>query len=48
MIDRLIQHAEIPSFEGDSYRLRGKEFDARQIVAPSSPDRRQNQRHDSR
>jgi DNA replication protein DnaC len=28
MIDRLIHHAEILSFKGDSYRLRGKE-DAR-------------------
>jgi DNA replication protein DnaC len=29
MIDRLIHHAEILSLKGDSYRLRGKELDAR-------------------
>jgi DNA replication protein DnaC len=29
MIDRLIHHSEILSLEGDSYRLRGKELDAR-------------------
>jgi len=29
MIDRLIHHAEILSFKGDSYRLRGKDLDAR-------------------
>jgi DNA replication protein DnaC len=29
MIDRLIHHAEILSMKGDSYRLRGKELDAR-------------------
>jgi IstB-like ATP binding protein len=28
MIDRLIHHAEILSFKGDSYRLRGKDLDA--------------------
>jgi DNA replication protein DnaC len=29
MIDRLIHHAEILSLKGDSYRLRGKDLDAR-------------------
>src|ERR1700674_4318276 len=29
MIDRLIHHAEILSMKGDSYRLRGKDLDAR-------------------
>ena len=29
MIDRLIHHAEILCLKGDSYRLRGKELDAR-------------------
>ena len=29
MIDRLIHHSEILSLKGDSYRLRGKELDAR-------------------
>ena len=28
-IDRLIHHSEILSVKGDSYRLRGKELDAR-------------------
>ena len=35
MIDRLIHHAEILSLKGDSYRLRGKELDAR----PGRPTR---------
>jgi DNA replication protein DnaC len=34
MIDRLIHHSEILSLKGDSYRLRGKELDAR-IAAKS-------------
>ena len=29
MIDRLIHHSEIVSLKGDSYRLRGKDLDAR-------------------
>ena len=29
MIDRLVHHAEILSLKGDSYRLRGKDLDAR-------------------
>jgi hypothetical protein len=29
MIDGLIHHAEILSLKGDSYRLRGKDLDAR-------------------
>jgi DNA replication protein DnaC len=29
MIHRLIHHAEILSLKGDSYRLRGKDLDAR-------------------
>ena len=29
MIDRLIHHAEILSLKGDSYRLRGRDLDAR-------------------
>jgi DNA replication protein DnaC len=29
MIDRLIHHSEILSLKGDSYRLRGKDLDAR-------------------
>ena len=29
MVDRLIHHAEILSLKGDSYRLRGKDLDAR-------------------
>ncbi len=29
MIDRLIHHAEILSLKGDSYRLLGKDLDAR-------------------
>ena len=36
MIDRLIHHAEILSLKGDSYRLRGKDLDARPTpLAPS-------------
>jgi DNA replication protein DnaC len=35
MIDRLIHHAEILSLKGDSYRLRGKDLDAR----PARPRR---------
>src|SRR6204780_1647079 len=34
MIDRLIHHSEILSLKGDSYRLRGKELDARPTRAP--------------
>ena len=40
MIDRLIHHAEILSLKGDSYRLRGKDLDARPTRQPSSPDPR--------
>jgi IstB-like ATP binding protein len=29
MIDRLLHHSEILSLKGDSYRLRGKDLDAR-------------------
>ena len=29
MIDRLIHHSEILSLKGDSYRLRGKDLEAR-------------------
>ena len=29
MIDRLIHHSEILSLKGDSYRLRGRDLDAR-------------------
>ena len=41
MIDRLIHHAEILSLKGDSYRLRGKDLDARiaRKDPPKSPDR---------
>ena len=44
MIDRLIHHAEILSLKGDSYRLRGKDLDARptrghRLAAPQ-PGRR--------
>ena len=35
MIDRLIHHAEILSLKGDSYRLRGKDLDARPIARPA-------------
>jgi DNA replication protein DnaC len=31
MIDRLIHHAEILPLKGDSYRLRGKDLDARPV-----------------
>jgi DNA replication protein DnaC len=31
MIDRLIHHAEILSLKGDSYRLRGRDLDARPV-----------------
>ncbi len=33
MIDRLIHHYEILSLKGDSYRLRGKDLDARRLSA---------------
>ncbi len=36
MIDRLIHHAEILSLKGDSYRLRGKDLDARPARPPTS------------
>ena len=36
MIDRLIHHSEILSLKGDSYRLRGKDLDAR--TATKHPD----------
>ncbi len=40
MIDRLIHHAEILSLKGDTYRLRGKELDARPAARPpKSADR---------
>lgn len=35
MIDRLIHHAEILSLKGDSYRLRGKDIDARHRAKPA-------------
>src|SRR5579863_2824648 len=34
MIDRLIHHSEILSLKGDSYRLRGKDLDARSGAKP--------------
>ncbi len=34
MIDRLIHHSEILSLKGDSYRLRGKDLDARPPARP--------------
>jgi DNA replication protein DnaC len=34
MIDRLIHHSEILSLKGDSYRLRGKDLDARPAHRP--------------
>jgi DNA replication protein DnaC len=37
MIDRLIHHAEILSLKGDSYRLRGKDLEARP-ARPTEPD----------
>jgi IstB-like ATP binding protein len=40
MIDRLIHHSEILSLKGDSYRLRGKDLDARIGAKPAkSADR---------
>ena len=33
MLDRLVHHAEILALKGDSYRLRGKDLDAR----PAAP-----------
>jgi DNA replication protein DnaC len=36
MIDRLIHHSEILSLKGDSYRLRGKDLDAR--IGPKPAD----------
>jgi hypothetical protein len=42
MIDRLIHHSEILSLKGDSYRLRGKDLDARMPAKASKrPDRSQ-------
>jgi DNA replication protein DnaC len=38
MIDRLIHHAEILSLKGDSYRLRGKDLDARPPARPAGLD----------
>ncbi len=35
MIDRLVHHAEILALKGDSYRLRGKDLDARPAVEPA-------------
>ena len=35
MIDRLVHHAEILSLKGDSYRLRGKDVDARLAAEPA-------------
>ena len=34
MIDRLVHHAEILALKGDSYRLRGKDLDARPLAEP--------------
>ena len=39
MIDRLIHHSEILSLKGDSYRLRGKDLDARPTPQSRSPER---------
>jgi DNA replication protein DnaC len=39
MIDRLIHHAEILSLKGDSYRLRGKDLDARPVRPAPDPRR---------
>jgi DNA replication protein DnaC len=39
MIDRLIHHAEILSLKGDSYRLRGKDLDARPARSAPRPPR---------
>ena len=35
MIDRLVHHAEILALKGDSYRLRGKDLDARPLAEPA-------------
>src|SRR5436190_2667517 len=35
MIDRLVHHAEILALKGDSYRLRGKDLDARPVAEPA-------------
>jgi DNA replication protein DnaC len=35
MIDRLVHHADILSLKGDSYRLRGKDLDARLAAEPA-------------
>jgi hypothetical protein len=35
MIDRVIRHSEILSLKGDSYRLRGKDLDARIGAKPA-------------
>ena len=34
MLDRLVHHAEILALKGDSYRLRGKDVDARPSANP--------------
>ena len=36
MIDRLVHHAEILALKGDSYRLRGKDLDARPLAEPAN------------
>ncbi len=36
MIDRLVHHAEILALKGDSYRLRGKDLDARPLAEPAT------------
>ena len=43
MIDRLVHHAEILSLKGDSYRLRGKDLDARPAAPPA--DAKPTKRH---
>jgi DNA replication protein DnaC len=35
MIDRLVHHAELVALKGDSYRLRGKDIDARHRAKPA-------------
>ena len=40
MIDRLIHHSEILSLKGDSYRLRGKDLDARPARSTSPADQK--------
>ena len=35
MIDRLVHHADILALKGDSYRLRGKDLDARPRATPT-------------